>query len=85
MTKNTGSTCNTNEAGDKLWLNVEGKPHREGGPAIENVDGHKAWYRNGKPHRVGGPAVEFADRSKAWYLYGVLLFETKRKIRTERT
>jgi hypothetical protein len=32
-----------------LWY-VNGKLHRENGPAIENSDGHKDWYFDGKKY-----------------------------------
>jgi len=57
-----------NEAGTFWRLN--GKLHREDGPAIEWSDGHKEWWLNGKRHREDGPAVEFADGAKFWYLNG---------------
>lgn len=44
--------------------------HREGGPAVEIVDGYKVWYLNGKRHREDGPAVEYASGYKVWYLNG---------------
>jgi hypothetical protein len=44
--------------------------HREDGPAIENTDGHKAWYKEGKCHREDGPAVIFSTGCKAWYKEG---------------
>jgi len=49
--------------------------HREDGPAVEYVDGYKAWYRNDELHREDGPAVEHGDGSKAWYLNGEQLTE----------
>jgi hypothetical protein len=52
----------------RYYLN--GKLHREDGPAIENSDGTKAWYINDQLHRVDGPAIEYADGSKAWFLNG---------------
>ncbi len=48
------------------WLN--GKLHREYGPAYEGADGSKHWYLNGKLHRVDGPAWEWSDGTKRWYL-----------------
>jgi len=33
--------------GDKGWF-LNGKLHREDGPAVEYADGHKSWYLNGK-------------------------------------
>ena len=45
--------------GDKSWY-LNGKLHREDGPAIERANGDKSWYLNGKLHREDGPAVECA-------------------------
>ena len=56
--------------GTKFWY-LNGKLHREDGPAIEYPDGSKLWYLNGKPHREDGPAVELANGSKAWFLNDV--------------
>ena len=33
--------------GDKIWC-LNGKVHREDGPAVEYANGHKVWYLNGK-------------------------------------
>lgn len=46
--------------------------HREDGPAIEHVNGHKEWWINGKLHRTDGPAIEYADGGKDWYINGKL-------------
>ncbi len=59
--------------GSKWWI-LNGKWHREDGPAIIKPDGTKRWYLNGKYHRVDGPAIEYADGSKYWYLNGDSLF-----------
>ena len=56
-------------SGDKRW-HLNGKRHREDGPAIERADGEKYWYLNGKRHREDGPAIEYADGEKYWYLNG---------------
>jgi hypothetical protein len=53
--------------GDKCWY-LDGKRHREGGPAVECADGDKWWYLNDKFHREDGPAVEYANGNKFWYL-----------------
>ncbi len=53
--------------GNKHWY-LNGKLHREDGPAIEYADGHKFWYLNGRRHRVDGPAIEFPNGTKHWYL-----------------
>ena len=55
------------EDGTKSWL-LNGKRHREDGPAIEWADGTKHWYLNGQLHREDGPAIEFADETKEWFL-----------------
>lgn len=57
--------------GDKCWY-LNGKLHREDGPAIERFDGHKYWYMNGELHREDGPAVERSNGHKYWYLNGKL-------------
>jgi len=56
---------------DRTEWYLNGKRHREDGPAIEWVNGTKAWYLNDKLHRVDGPAIEWADGSKVWYLNGI--------------
>ena len=43
--------------GDIMWK-LNGKLHREDGPAIECVNGHNIWYLNGIRHREDGPAVD---------------------------
>ena len=53
--------------GNKSWY-LNGKLHREDGPAIERANGSKSWYLNGKRHREDGPAIEYANGYKAWYL-----------------
>ena len=41
-------------SGTKVWY-LNGKRHREDGPAIEYANGDKYWYLNGKRHREDGP------------------------------
>jgi hypothetical protein len=53
--------------GHKDWY-LNGKYHREDGPAVEYADGAKYWYLNGKLHREDGPAVEWSNGDKHWYL-----------------
>ena len=62
-------TCKTNSNGDKFWY-LNGKFHREDGPAVEYANGSKYWYLNGNIHREDGPAVEHANGDKEWYLNG---------------
>ena len=60
--------------GDKYWR-LNGKRHREDGPAIECADGGKSWYLNGKRHREDGPAIEWSTGTKYWYLNGMRITE----------
>ena len=64
-------TVKVDANGTKCWY-VNGKLHREDGPAIEYADGSKWWYVNDKLHREDGPAIEYADGSKCWYVNGKL-------------
>ena len=59
--------CKTNANGDKEWW-LNGKRHREDGPAVEWDNGNKEWWLNGELHREDGPAFEWANGDKAWYL-----------------
>jgi len=67
MSSSPEMTINAN--GDKEWK-VDGKLHREDGPAIEYANGDKAWHVNGKHHREDGPAIEYTNGYKAWCLNG---------------
>ena len=58
--------CEVNDLGDKEWR-LNGKLHREDGPAIEYTDGSKFWYMKGSLHREDGPAIEHANGEKYWY------------------
>jgi len=49
--------------------------HRDEGPAVEWVNGYKAWYLNGKRHREDGPAIEYSNGSKEWWIDNELLTE----------
>ena len=61
--------CETFPSGTKAWY-LNGKLHREDGPALEYSSGTKEWYLNGKRHREDGPAVEHPDGTKYWFLNG---------------
>jgi len=61
------------EEGNRCWRNDKGRAHREDGPAVEDVNGHKEWRRDDRCHRVDGPAVEYSNGSKYWYLNGEFL------------
>jgi hypothetical protein len=64
------STTETDEYGDRYWLNSEGQLHREDGPAVECADGSRAWYLNDQLHREDGPAMEWANGYREWWLNG---------------
>jgi hypothetical protein len=62
----------TSIRGDKTWF-LNGKFHREDGPAIIYPNGDKEWYINGVLHRDDGPAIETAfGKIKEWYVNGLL-------------
>jgi hypothetical protein len=65
------SKCTIDENRNKVWRNKAGEYHREGGPAIEYVNGSKSWLINGKYHREGGPAIECANGDKEWWINGL--------------
>ena len=52
---------------EKCWY-LNGKLHREDGPAIERANGDKEWYINGRRHREDGPACERANGDKYWWI-----------------
>ncbi len=64
-------TVRVYEDGHKEWR-INGKLHREDGPAIEYPNGDKEWYINGKHHREDGPAIELHDGHKEWRINGEL-------------
>ena len=45
---------------------VNGKLHREDGPAFENIFGYKEWHINGKRHRLDGPAIKSKIYEHYW-------------------
>jgi hypothetical protein len=57
--------------GSKVWI-LDGKYHREDGPAIQWLNGSEEWLFEDQFHRVGGPAVENINGDKAWYIHGKL-------------
>jgi len=69
-------TVRVYDNGDKKWF-VDGKSHREDGPAIEFASGAKCWYTNGKLNRVDGPAIEWASGAEWWYFDGRMVSEAE--------
>jgi hypothetical protein len=57
--------------GTRKWF-LNGKLHRQDGPAVERADGSRAWCLNGQLHRQDGPAIEYPNGSREWYLNGKL-------------
>ncbi len=64
-------TVKVYDNGDSFWY-LNGKLHREDGPAVECTDGTREWYLNGKCHRIDGPACEYSTGGRYWYLNGDL-------------
>lgn len=55
------------QPGDVYYVNSHGELHREGLPAVERVNGKKAWLVNGQFHRMDGPVVDGVD---VWMIHG---------------
>ncbi len=51
------------------WF-INGKRHREDGPAVEYYNGNKEWFLNDELHRIDGPAIDYVDGLKGWYIHG---------------
>ena len=67
--------------GTRVWF-LNGKLHREDGPAIECTNGANNWFLNGKRHREDGPAIEYDSGHKYWYINGEQLTEDEFNSRT---
>ena len=65
----TEHTVKIDDYGTKHWY-LNGKLHREDGPAIEGINGYNVWYLNGKCHRENGPAIENSNGDNVWLLNG---------------
>ena len=68
----TGIAFNTH--GAKTWY-VNGKPHRDDGPALEIDIKSKDiksdyWFKDGELHRSDGPAWTHSDGSSRYYING---------------
>jgi hypothetical protein len=73
-------TVKVNSEGTKYWC-LNGKLHREDGPAIEYINGTKQWCLNGKLHREDGPAIEYSYGTKSWWLEGKRVTEEEFNMR----
>ena len=69
-----GTWRRVNSDGDVLYTKNKNRVdyHRLDGPAVEWLDGSKAWWVNGYRHRIDGPAIEYASGRKAWWVNGYL-------------
>jgi hypothetical protein len=55
--------------GTRFWK-LNGKLHREDGPAIEDPVLAREWFLNGVRHRTDGPAIEQSNGGRYWFLNG---------------
>ena len=78
-----GYTVEVDPSGSKYWR-LNGKRHREDGPAVESAYGSKFWYLNGKLHREDGPAVESAYGNNFWFLNDKKVTEEEHKRMTSK-
>lgn len=65
-------TVCTTSPGIKCAYYLNGKLHREDGPALELLNGTKSWFSLGQLHRKGAPAVVKPDGQRCWYENGKL-------------
>jgi hypothetical protein len=49
---------------------LNGKRHREDGPAVIYPNGLEQWFLNDKRHRKDGPAITYSDGTEFWFLNG---------------
>lgn len=64
--------CHIDYNGNRFWTDLQGRWHREDGPAIERVDGSKEWFTHGLLHREDGPARigVWAPNDDEWWVNG---------------
>jgi hypothetical protein len=71
-----------NGHGYEEWKLPNGDYHREDSPAVEFVNGSKAWWINGKRHREDGPAIDYVNMHEEWYLDNIQYTEQEYKYKT---
>lgn len=49
---------------------LNGKFHREDGPARKFISGTEFWLVNGNFHRMDGPAASYANGYQEWWIRG---------------
>ena len=52
----------------KVYWVLNGKYHREKGPAYYECDGYKTWCQNELYHRLDGPAEIGSHGTKRWWI-----------------
>ncbi len=57
--------------GAEEWR-LNGRLHREDGPAVVGPGGYQEWRLNGQLDREDGPAVTYRDGTQMWYRNGEL-------------
>ena len=69
--------CNITGIGETRYY-LNGKIHREGGPAVFTHGGDREWYYHGQLHRLDGPAVQgpggWFDDGNEWWVFGEQFF-----------
>jgi len=61
------------QKGTRVYLDDQGRPHREGAPAVLESEGQETWYKHGRRHRDDGPAeiiVMGSTTITTWYHEG---------------
>jgi hypothetical protein len=67
MIKSPQPKCVIEDDGTQAWW-LNGRLHREDGPAEIFPNGTQAWCIHGNKHRTDGPALIWADGRKTWWL-----------------
>jgi len=60
----------TTDTDGTIRYQLNGKCHREDGPAVISASGSQSWWLNGRRHRTDGPAVIWSDGTQIWHLNG---------------
>jgi len=53
-----------------IFFENEGIHREDGGPAVINEDGYRAWLKSGVYHRVEGPAAIESNGAEFYYVDG---------------
>ena len=66
---NQEPTKKTNKDGTIFYM-LDGKCHREDGPARKFISGTEFWLVDGNFHRMDGPAASYANGYQEWWIRG---------------